>query len=125
MNFDEWQAEALALIPGSMVYTVDLRRLFKAGLSSAAAIEEARKAGQVHLRGSSGAPKPITYRGKVPRALSGIARTKRRKPLWEKALIEAKCRAAVYAVIVEAETHRLEPDGVAYVREMKAKLLGG
>lgn len=121
MVFESWRTAVLALIPDSMVYIVDLKKYHKAGLSSAAAIEAAREAGQVHLKGSSSAPKPITYGGSVPLSLGG----KRRKPLWDRARIEAKVRAACYAVIVEAETHRLEPDGLAYVREMKARLLAG
>ncbi len=121
MLFSEWQKELEASIPGFMIYTVDLRRMFKRGLLAGAAIQEAREQGLIHARGSSAAPKPIQYRGKVPQALSVVGR--RRKPLWTRALIEAKVKAALYTVLVEAETHRMEPDGVAYVRETKARLL--
>lgn len=122
MDFVEWQKAVEELIPGFMIYTVDLRRMFKRGLLPGAAIQEARAARLIHARGSSSAPSPVKYRGKVPQALAVLG--KRRKPLWTRALVEARIKAAIYAVIVEAETHRLEPDGVEYVHEMKAKLLG-
>ena len=128
MVFSEWQAAAIAILdslfPNSMVYTVDWRKMHKAGLEPGAAVQHAKQNRLIHARGSSSAPKPVIYRGAVPMALHKKTKENRRKPYWAKELIEAKCRAAVYAVIVEAETHRLEPDGIAYVREMKAKLLG-
>ena len=117
--FAAWQRQVLELIPGSMIYTVDLRRMYKEGLAPDAAAQAARNRGEVHKRGSAEAPAPVTY-PKGRRRLAGI----KRKPHWSLALIQAKIAAAAFAVLAEAETHRLEPDAVAYVREMKKKLAG-
>ena len=105
------------MIPGSMIYTVELRPLWKAGLSPEAAVQKARNDGIVHKRGSDKAPVPVTYRGGRPR-LAGV----RRKPTWELTYIQATVKAAVFAIMVEAETHRLEPDALDYVRTTKKKL---
>ena len=82
-----------------------------------AAVQKARNDGIVHKRGSDKAPVPVTYRGGRPR-LAGV----RRKPTWELTYIQAKVKAAVFAIMVEAETHRLEPDALDYVRTTKKKL---
>lgn len=118
LAFPEWQNQALALLkPSEMIYTVDLRKLWKEGVTPAQAIMLARNRKLVHKRGSDSAPAPIINRGGRPRIV-GV----KRKPHWELALIQAKIKAAVFAICVEAETHRLEPDAVDYVRQTKRKL---
>lgn len=117
MDFSAWQSKVLSLIPGSMVYTRDLRILFKKGFTVEAAIQYCRNNSLIHKHGSDTAPAPIVYKGGRPRFV-GI----KRKPLWELAYIEAKIKAAVFAICVEAETHRLESDALEFVRATKKKM---
>lgn len=129
MDFPTWQNAALQMIPGSMVYTVELRKMWKAGLSPEHAMQKARNDGLVIKRGSAAAPVQVvtgavladmhrTERGPGRPKLVGI----KRKPLWELAYIEAKIKAAVFAICVEAETHRLEHDALEFVRATKKKM---
>lgn len=130
MDFPTWHNKALHMIPGFMVYTVELRKMWKAKLTPEAAIQKARNDGLIIKRGSAAAPVQVVTgavladMNKVESAARGRPRFVgvKRKPLWELAYIEAKIKAAVFSICVEAETHRLEPDALEFVRATKKKM---
>ena len=116
-SFTAWQAIVLEMLPGEMIYQVELKPLWKEGMSPDHAVRVARNRKLIHKRGSSEAPLVQANRGGRPRMV-GV----KRKPHWELAYIQAKVKAAIFSIMVEAETHRLEPDAVDYVRQTKRKL---
>lgn len=121
MAFIEWKDAVLAFKPGYMAYDSDLRPMYKQGLTPGQAYNSAAENRKFHRRGSASAPEPVNVsRAKKRGAGRGIGN--RRMSYWSLAMVQKKVEAAILGVVLEAEAHSMDEDGVAFCRDLKRKI---
>jgi len=115
MPYNQWKAAVLALIPGKMIYEIDLKAMFKSGMTPEGAVEKAQLESKIENR----APNSFVIEAqKNKRGRPQVVGVKR-KPLWDLETAKCKVESALFAVCREAETHSLTPDAVLYIRGLQ------